>query len=325
MVNIFGESGKGKRGPPGPPGIPGPVGKMGKVGAQGQDGDQGPSGKQGEPGLKGDTGSKGEPGPKGDIGSKGQHGDQGEPGARGPTGGLSLVFYPKTIIESLWKNMALSYYFKTEKSGFVFEGDKAIAIKNQIDNSYNAKGQVGHLHKYHDVDQYYLSFKKEIYQIEGLIDRCLAIIPPTKSIIMLNFKITKWPSEIEYIFTTSKGWRQLYLKGQNLVFHCDDDKISIPIDIDTWNVVFIELNNRRNEESVFRVNDESRTFKFWSQKTGDDILYLGGRDGGDYFQGAIGRFELFGHIFDEDDKHEDLDPKIRQIYLEKCYNFLDQS
>ena len=60
------------------------------------------------------------------------------------------------------------------------EGDKAKGIKKQIDNCYNAivDFQVGHLNKYHSVDQYYLEFKKEIYQITGEFDRVLAITPP---------------------------------------------------------------------------------------------------------------------------------------------------
>ena len=305
MVNIFGSSGKGKRGPPGPPGVPGPTGKQGRKGGAG---------------VKGETGPKGEAGPKGETGSKGQ------PGERGPTGGLSPVFFTKTIVESLWKNMSLSYYFKTPTSGFIMVGDKATGIKNQIDsNSYKAIDfGVGRLNKYQDVDQYYLNFKKEIYGIKGLFDEVLAITPPTKSIIMLNFKISKWPDKIQYIFTTAKDWRQLYLKGQNLVFRCDDVKVSLPININGWNVVYIELNNRPNKDSVFQVNDDSKIFKSFGVKASEDTLYLGGRDStGDYFEGAIGRFELFGHIFDIEDKHhEDLDPKIKQIYLDNFYNNL---
>ena len=324
MVNIFGGSGNGKRGPSGPPGPSGPVGKQGRKGDQGLRGDPG---EKGESGVKGDKGTVGKDGKQGEVGPRGDTGSKGQSGARGLTGGLSLVFYPKTIIESLWKNMALSYYFKTEKSGVIIVDDKATAIKNQIDpNSYKAIAdhQVGHLNRYHDVDQYYLNFKKQVYGIKGEFDRVLAITPPTKSIIMLNFKISKWPSKIQYIFSSGQDWRQLYLKGQTLVFRCDDVKVALPIYINDWNVVFIELNNRPNEDSIYQVNEGVKTFKSFGVKASEDTLYLGGKDStGDYFEGAIGRFELFGHIFDIEDKHhEDLDPKIKQIYLDNFYNNL---
>ena len=139
---------------------------------------------------------------------------------------------------------------------------------------------------------------------------------------MLNFKISKWPEKIQYIFSSGHGWRQLFLnKGQNLVFRCDDVKVSLPIEISDWNIVYIELNNRPNEDSVFQVNEDSKTFKSYGVKQVEDTLYSGGL-GEEYFEGAIGRFELFGHIFDPEDKHEDLDPKIRQIYLNNFYNIL---
>ena len=195
MVNVFGQS--TKRGPPGPPGIQGPPGKKGDrgTGEQGEKGDQGLRGEDGKDGEKGETGSKGEAGPKG------------EPGERGPTGGMSLVFFTETIVEALTKNMVLSYYFKTKESGFIMEGGKATGIKNQIDqnSSYKAIADtvVGQVTKYQTVDQYYLNFKKEIYQIKGDFDYCLAITPPTKSIIMLNFKISKWPDKVQYIFSTA--------------------------------------------------------------------------------------------------------------------------
>ena len=134
MVNVFGQS--SKRGPPGPPGEPGPPGKKGDTGT-GEKGPKGDTGKQGEKGPKGDTGT-GEKGPKVDTGKQGEKGTKGDTGKQGEKGELPTLFFTKTITDSFAKEMTLSYYFDTEKSGLLIEHDKAVGLKNQVDKTRNA-------------------------------------------------------------------------------------------------------------------------------------------------------------------------------------------
>ncbi len=66
-------------------------------------------------------------------------------------------------------------------------------------------------------------------------------------------------------------------------------EVSIPIHSE-WNNLYIELNNQPNEDSVFKLNEDSKTFKSYGNKQTDDTLYLGGWKGKNHFHGAIGRF-----------------------------------
>ena len=248
--------------------------------------------------------------------TKGQRGLEGEKGDSGL--GMSLVFFRKTICEALSKNMSILYYFKDKESGFIMDKGKAIGIKNQNSESFKAVGTVGTVSKFEDVDEYYLNFKKEVYVIKGDLDFILASAIDSKSIIMLNFKIEQYPEQIQYIFSTSLGFRQLYIEDKNVVFLCDDIKINLPINLLEWNMIFIEINSIPNKHSTFRVNEESKTFNFASEKPGDDTLFLGGFET-NYFQGAIQRFEIFGHVFVEE-KPEDLDATLRDSYMRNFYH-----
>ncbi len=250
----------------------------------------------------------------------GQSSNKGPPGERGEKGdGLPTLFFTKTITDSFEKEMTLSYYFDTEKSGLLIEHDKAVGLKNQVDKTRNALGTVGKMIKYPGCGKYSLKFTNEIYEVKGKTS--LSLAEGMKSIIILNFKVDE-PNK-GYIFSTNMRTRQLYIDGHNIVLDCRKGKISLPYNIHRWNLVYIELNNPLEGEmdSIFRVNEKNGVLRILSHESKDDTLYIGGMDGL-YFQGQIGRFDTFEHICDENDIYENLSENIRNIYISYKYETL---
>ena len=68
-----------------------------------------------------------------------KRGPPGPPGESGPPGkkgvGLSSLFFSKQLARWFYENCAFSCYFKDERSGFVYDKDKPVGIKNQIKSS----------------------------------------------------------------------------------------------------------------------------------------------------------------------------------------------
>ena len=200
MVNKFGKGGI-KRGLPGPVGPPGPKG------------------------ARGDSGEKGD---------RGEQGDSGEKGARGQDGFLSTVFFATQIIEMFEKNLTFSCYFNNKKDGFIYSGDRIIGLKNRIgtNDAYIVHGDPGKL--IHYIDKYALVFDDSIYKIKE-ID--LASGTRSKAIVILNFRVTEFPSSYQYILISKTGQRQLYLKASNLILEVSGKRSILPYRLG-WNVVY---------------------------------------------------------------------------------------
>ena len=150
-------------------------------------------------------GAVGPQGPIGNTGPKGVQGLKGDPGVVGPVGpsgkGLSPTFFGKRFARWLYDILTFSFYFSTEKSGLIFEGGIAVGIKNQVGtNRAKSLGKVGTIIKIPDYG-YGLEFTKSIYQID---DISWATSLNSKAVLIFTFKITRWPSHLQYLFYTKK-------------------------------------------------------------------------------------------------------------------------
>ncbi len=152
----------------------------------------------------------------------------------------------------------------------------------------------------------------------------LSLTAGMKSIVMFDFKVDAEPPKLGYIFTTMYATRKLFLDGQQIVLECGMGQIRLPYHIHRWNMVYIELNNPPEGEmdSIFRVNEKSGVFRIYTGKV-DETLFIGGMLGDIdhlYFQGQIGRFEIFERICDGE--YVNLPENIRRSYIQGKYKTL---
>ena len=262
--------------------------------------------KKGETGPQGKTGSPGEKGQTGPQGSPGEKGDRGEQGESGP---VDMYFFGKQIIGWFSKSMSFSCYFETKTSGIISDKGKRVGIKNQVNPNRHAmirEGEVGLMIKVNK-EQYSLEFKNEMYMIK---DTHLAEFINTKAIVMLNFKVTSYVPDIQYILCDFYEKRQIYLKGPNVVADCGDGVVSIPFDLE-WNTLYLEINHAKGKAGLFQVNDTSKPITCGDTKEFARTLYFGGWKK-QFFKGCIQRMEIFNQ---DGMSKENLSRGLREEYL----------
>ncbi len=228
-----------------------------------------------------------------------------EKGDRGDSGMLSTTFFPQI---SKWfnENMSFLCYFDDLVSGFVYEEGKKIGIRNQNGKNHALSNDIGQLIKYKHSKKYSLEFKEESYKIH---DISWALGGGMKTIILLNFKVDAFPTGLEYILSTQRETRKIYLKGANLIIDAGE-RVVLKYRMHRWNILFVEFSNMLGT-STFWFNEEIGYFKT-DDKLDDDVLYLGGK-GEKYFLGCIGRVGIYSAI----QSHvENLQESVRDLILE---------
>ena len=210
--------------------------------------------------------------------------------------------------------MSFSCYFETKTSGIISDKGKRVGIKNQVNPNRHAmirEGEVGLMIKVNK-EQYSLEFKNEMYMIKGTH---LAEFINTKAIVMLNFKVTSYVPDIQYILCDVYENRQIYLKGTNVVADYGDGAVNIPFNLE-WNILYLEINHVKGKPGLFKVNDTSKPI------TCGDVghlfsrtLYFGGWKK-KYFQGCIQRMEIFNRDGVKDNLPQDLRTEYMLINYE---------
>ena len=273
---------------------------------------------------------------------RGPPGPPGEPGPPGKKGvGLSSLFFSKQLARWFYENCDFSCYFKDERSGFVYDKDKPVGIKNQKKSSCTdalcTTSNAGSLVKIPDYG-YGLQFKDSVYKIDEIE---IAEAEPSEAILFFTFKIPKIFKTYQYILATTYG-HCIYLKDDNLIIQGseneDDDsetKVAVKYETDEWNKCYIEFNCIPGMLSIFQINDIQGTFKTEpgrSSLPSDFSLYIGGEKPSSPkypFKGLLARIDI--QLVEDDtefskkrEKSEiNLSPEIRKSVMDQFYCLTD--
>ena len=238
--------------------------------------------------IKGDDGEMGGQGPPGARGSKGEVGKDGL---------LTLVdWFSPQVVKWYREIEKVAFYFDDEKSGFIVDGDKKkIGLKNHsTGENAMAKYKVEQLIEIPTFDTFALRFSKSLYRIQNIN---WALSGHMKAILVISFKIDKFPNDFEYICGTENKERGLSLKGANLqIWRNKDQCINTTYILGKWNIVYVEWNTN-GSLSYYSVNGKEGTFKTEPVVNEPEILYLGASKGGkNFFDGCLSVFDLYSNM-----------------------------
>ena len=250
-------------------------------------------------------------------------GERRRTGKRGPPGppgdGLSSQFFSKRLATWLGDLVSFTFYFEDEKSGLVWKGGKAVAIKNRVGiNDARALHKIPRLIKIPDYG-YGLQFRKSIYEIKD-VDVATGI--HSKVVLIFAFKVDAYPRDRGTLFYSGEGERSVCLDHKNLVIigSRGGGEVYVPFREHRWNLCWIEYNNA-DMSSRYVINDRKGTFVTGSETGLDDCLYIGGKKGEEsYFQGVMARFDLISIPMDE---NECITDSFRRSFLIEHYDIED--
>ena len=162
--------------------------------------------------------------------------DQAKDGKDGKDALPITKWFPKQVL-GWWRDQsAASFYFDDTESGFIYKDDRIVGLKNHA-TIYDAisEGEVGKLEKLEY--GYCLQFKNSLYSIPQM---SLADYIPTTSCVTISFLVPTAPKEREYIISANNG-RAISIEGDKIqVWGCKNEPIEIPLQIDMWNIVFVQ-------------------------------------------------------------------------------------
>ena len=215
--------------------------------------------------------------------------DQAKDGKDGKDALPITKWFPKQVL-GWWRDQsAASFYFDDTESGFIYRDDRIVGLKNHA-TIYDAisEGEVGKLEK---LDYAYcLQFKDSLYSIPQM---SLADYTPITSCVTISFLVPTAPKEREYIISANNG-RAISIEGDKIqVWGCENEPIEIPLQIDYWNIVFVQWKNGGDYAGYIlqRIwdNDVIKQFTTTELKTKPG-LYIGKN-----FNGSICAIDITNH------------------------------
>ena len=165
--------------------------------------------------------------------------DQAKDGKDGKDALPITKWFPEQVL-GWWRDQsAASFYFDDTESGFIYRDDRIVGLKNHA-TIYDAisEGEVGKLEKLGYA--YCLQFKDSLYSIPQM---SLADYTPITSCVTISFLVPTAPKEREYIISANNG-RAISIEGDKIqVWGCKNEPIEISLQIDDWNIVFVQWKN----------------------------------------------------------------------------------
>ena len=149
------------------------------------------------------------------------------------------TWFPGHVV-TWWRNQSDAvYYFEDKTSGFIYRDGKRVGLKSHT-TSYGhdaiSEGEIGELEEL-ESGGYSLHFNKSLYSIPKI---SLASADPMTSSLTVSFKVSAAPSERGYIISTEDK-RDISIEGEKIqVWGCENEPIEIPLQINEWNIVFIQ-------------------------------------------------------------------------------------
>ena len=189
-----------------------------------------------------------------------------------------------------WRNQSDAvYYFEDKTSGFIYRDGKRVGLKSHAiyPNGYDAisEGEIGELEELSE--GYCLHFKNSLYSIPRI---SLANADPMTSCLTVSFKVSAAPSERGYIISTDAK-RAISIEGEKIqVWGCENEPIEIPLQINEWNIVFIQWKEGDDYAGYINGFDDIKHFT-----TTPIIKYKRGLHIGKNFDGQICAIDITNH------------------------------
>ena len=221
-------------------------------------------------------------------------------GIRGPPGrdGFDITgWIPIGLLEMFYKNMAASFYFKTETDCILYDDKKRpIGLLNHGNSEYNAIC-LSNFHKPVKIHGsfYALPLDHTIYKIS---DIGTAVFRPTIMFVAFTFKISKElePGKEYTIFTNNTGSRGVVISSKTINILGAQVRQELTYYANEWNSMIIQYSNVSDgEDQCFFYLNDNRGFIRPRKYTEDSRdIYIGGNPKGeDCAPIYITRFDVY--------------------------------
>ena len=171
---------------------------------------------------------------------------------------------------------------------------------------------------------YCLEFSNSLFEVKN-VD--IASSRPSYAILIITFKLDKYPTGTEYIVTTSINERAISLHGSNVQIWgtSSGEPLEFKYDEKEWNTIFIQWTNIGDNTGHVYYRSEHKTFSTRATKRGVRSTYIGAlKNKSASFNGCIAALDLYEarsppeEVFPEEirnvliEAHEDLVSEVKE-------------
>ena len=233
--------------------------------------------------------SKGERGPRGERGPPGKKGDD----------ALSLIrWFPSQSINWIRENEECCYYFK-ERNDFIWDKEKppkVIGLKSHSKNGNNAINlkptKAMKRTKLPSRRGYCLEFNDSLFKVKNVL---IANANPSYTVLIITFKLDKYPIEEQYIVTTETGDRSISVKEKDIKISGFTYDMEFLYNFQRWNTLFVQWTDMDDMKGYVYFNEyvaELTTIKPVHRKERD--IFIGAKkDKSQPFLGCLAALEIY--------------------------------
>ena len=210
-------------------------------------------------------------------------------------------WFPVSVVRMFRESEYCTFYFNTETDGILYEGAKAIGLKDQ-GGRQNALC-LQNFQKPIKIGKHYgLPLNGAVYKIPSIPT---AVAPHCILIVALSFKVmSELSDENHYIFSNNTGTRAVSITKKSLNIWGTQELSELEYDYRDWNTLLLQyscMENTENDKCFFSLNGKRgfvrpRPYKFGP----DNDIFLGASSKmTNYGNVVIGSFEVYNKIFEK--------------------------